>query len=293
MKRLELSNVSYTHDKLFFKRYKREIVMCKNREMHIIDFLQKRTNIGNTISISLSCFDEKLIDFLLKNKSACISVDMEGKILQEANSIEVFQYRYANALSYFVDEKCNIEQEMQLFKRVKAKYKVIVIYIGVSDYKYIDELGTCIEFFVNMGFGVNIMVIPKQLNKNEFLNKEAVAEICNVVSQYITVYGDRVYGDFPAISVQYGYDNLKGRCPASLFSLNVNEDGVVTPCKFSEIHLGDINDNIADVWDEWNHILKKEDECLKCKENTICGRGCIANWEDDCYDILCRKRGRE
>lgn len=291
MKRLELSNISYAHDKLFFEKYKGELMPCKDREIDIMYFLQKRTSIGNTISISLSHFDEPLLEFLLKNKSACISVDMEGKILEEANFIEVFQYRYANALSHFADTIYKIEQEMQLFKRVKAKYKVVVIYIGASDYAFVDKLRTCIDIFANMGFLINIMLIPKQLSKNEFLDNEALLEVCDVVSRCVEAYGDRVYGDFPAISVQNKYNNLKGRCPASLFSLNVNGDGIITPCKFSNIQLGNIDDDIVDVWEKWNNILIREDLCLRCEENTVCGRGCIANWEDDYYDILCRKRG--
>ena len=88
------------------------------------------------------------------------------------------------------------------------------------------------------------------------------------------------------LKINYNDECVFGGCTAAISSININSDGIITPCSMMEEKILDINnckdaDEIIKKYEKSNVVKKLFDKkysgkCGKCKLNRICG-GCRAS----------------
>lgn len=83
-----------------------------------------------------------------------------------------------------------------------------------------------------------------------------------------------IFVDFPLAG--YKFKELNGYCPALNMLIHIRGDGIVLPCKYSKITLGNLKES------KLEEIFKKKsiffpNKCKCCPSFQKCYGGCLAN----------------
>ncbi len=214
------------------------------------------------INISLELENDDLLNHL-KNYNNCI-----------------YQIRYPIFLDELIKNKTRYFKNIIKLASMNNEYRVIIIYITNKSFKYLDLLDVFVERLIKLDFMVCIFPLPINFLKEEYrITKNEFWTLANTVNKIADKFAPMVYGDFPVCS--HLYPNLEGMCPSIELLINISQDGTLTPCRFTNLNLGNIKyDAINSVWAKWKSIDKGlNNPCNHCSSLSSCRSGCIANWD--------------
>lgn len=293
----------------------------KNQMIKIFDFanLVKSDNFKFTFSGGEPFMNPNLYEYLLLAKEKGIDQIVittnasliTDDILEKLNSLNLsFLCIQISIDSIYPDVHNAFRKYPNAFEKCEAvldkikKYENINSSIRMTITKdTINQIDKMIDFAISkkckfLGLG-SVIPFGNALDGKLSLVKDDKKSFMELVSRKNKQYNNKIQivTEDP-LKFLYGYENnslnLKvnltnscvfGGCTAGISSININSDGVITPCSMMEEKILDINDydNVCDIINSYENspIIKKlfsrkyNGICGKCKLNRICG-GCRA-----------------
>ena len=283
--------ISITADNIFFKNVsnkKEDNVLLK--ESTIVEFINNTSEIDAfSIQGSQLRISHQIWSGLRKNVR--ISLDCENKDVSMLSNFKKLKQIYQIRFSFFLNELVSNFETINKFKKIinddelnkYFEYKVIVIYVYKHKLNNLSKLQTLVKIAFEKGFFVSIFPVPKSILKSEYiLSNEEYRGLSAVVDSLINKYGRNVYGEFPTMGLIY--DNLIGICPSHYIKMNITPEFKLTPCRFVEKPIGNINNSIKTNWNIWQAEIEKVETheiCKMCSVKKYCNGGCISNWNSN------------
>ncbi len=267
LKELGIESINFSGGELFMRK-------------DMLDIFRKTVELGFRFSFAsnLSLINEKIIDFLNKNRPNAIQTSLD----------------FSNPLKYNQFRKLNnaFDAFMKGYSLIKSRTTIPVIATCTVTKSNYNELDKIIDFAVENkfdGFTFNDLIpIGRAKDISDIvLSNEEFAELMRYAREKKELLKGKINIQWEGVKIpdrkpDKQIDLLKSKCIACFERINIDSDGSIQPCNLMKLKVGNIlHQEFKDIWDSSEIIAdlldreKLTGKCGNCNYKYSCG-GCRA-----------------